>query len=235
MARSQAHDPNIAHTLPVTGPRAVLALLGGALAIGLVWWSPSFESDPPDTRSARPTIERSPTAGSVVEPSTLAAAVIRHLDPARVGHVAGTADELSTQASITLDDAYGTWYFVDVVAHSVVRAHCQGRGLVCRTLDDGTLITLRAGHLRHRPNLTGWAYRPDGSAVLVEVFADSGTPSVPTAVAILADDQVGWRPSPETVAAGDRLDVADLEEMEVLTTGRGPEARGGGDLLTKKR
>ncbi|GAA1147097.1 hypothetical protein [Nocardioides aquiterrae] len=216
--------------------RAALALLAGALAVGLIWWSPSFGGDALRVESRPDAVadaDRSAAVGA--EARTLAAAVLAHLGDVGVGVVKGTVDDLGTMTSIDLEDAAGTRYFVGVIESTVVEPHCQGRALVCRTLGDGTLLTLRAGHGSRQPALTGWAYRPDGSELLLEVFTESGAPSVATAIAILEDEEVGWRPSRETVAAGESLEVGAMELTMELVAGGGSPRQRDGELLDSPR
>lgn len=143
--------------------------------------------------------------------------MLAHAAEGGATHVAGTTLGTDAEVMVSVDDEDHTSYLVSVSPHRSIEPHCQGKAVVCRTTADGTLVTLRAGRSPNHPGLLGWAYRPDGSTVLVEVFS-SGVPSVATALAILEDTEVGVHPSAETVVAGGSIEVDDLLESATLSS-----------------
>lgn len=137
-------------------------------------------------------------------------------------------------ASVALAD--GTTYLVMVADPTPLPRRCQGRAIVCKTLDDGSVITLRAGRSASHPELIGWAHRSDGTSLLLEVFGDAGaSPSVETAVAILEDEEVGAHPSPGTVAAGEALDVGEMEVVMEFSQVARPQHRPGVERRPSER
>lgn len=147
----------------------------------------------------------------MLAPATLAAAMLPHVDGGQVANVlAGVlGSEAVGQAMAEVDLADGASYFV--VAYDGPtdrRARCPRAATVCETGPSGTLVTLVPRHGKGGVALEGWAYRAD-ETLMLQVVGDH--PDVGVATAILEDDNVGRSASPETVDAGQDLDVDDLK------------------------
>ena len=201
----------------MTERRALLALVAGALAVGLVWWSPSLGEDEGGADLAPSWVGRpeSPSGGpaSTVTGRSLAAALVAHLDTDAITGVSGTDGTLGPMASVAVDDGWDTGYFVSLDQRPGGRARCHPHALVCRRLEDGTLISVRAGK-----ELVGRAHRPDASVLLVASGDDGHLPPAELAAEILADPEIGGQPSDDVVAAGEALE--DYEDLVLELSAR---------------
>jgi hypothetical protein len=210
----------------VTGVRDQAATTVALLAlVAVAWWSPWSGAPHDDVRMVLTTPGVADNADlSAFEPTTpggLAAALLTHVDDRDVIHVDGTAGDGALDAGVELDDPAVSTYFVHVwtpESLSQLPSHCQRQAAVCRTLDDGTVVSVRRGGPGsggpHGPKVSGYAYRRD-STVLVMAYGPSAEGISVRAVAeILSDPRIGPETTRAMNDAGEAL--ANFEEMRIV-------------------
>jgi hypothetical protein len=162
---------------------------------------------------------RTGESAAIVElatPRGLTAAVLDDLGPLKVSSTEGIDVGSAIMSTVALDDAYDTSIYVSAMSPRFgLPTKCGPRlgsnVVLCERDPNGTLVKVIRGpehSTRGRvPVLTANATRPDGSHLLVEIFATGRAPEpLEGLVAELTSDPlVGWQTSPANNDIGEDL------------------------------
>jgi hypothetical protein len=145
-----------------------------ALAFLIAWGFVVLPDPGPSQRTGEGTIVEQAT------PRGLTVAVLDHLRPFEVSSTQGLDDGTAVMSSVVLDDAYDTSIFVSATSPGLGwQTKCGPNAslyvVLCERRPDGSLVNVSRGPEHSAsgrvPVLIANASRPDGSHVLVEIFA----------------------------------------------------------------